>query len=471
MGRGNALFAERYLAAEGVRHAGGNLGGGHPRRIRYWPVSAILERTVKSDALRLDDVRTLMVDGDTFGVTLLVDMLRGLGLNSLKVVESGKSAATRKILAGPSGFSPTSMPVPARPEPRLYKRRRRGLNARQNIPGGFMPLAANGFSRRSLLKSMAVGAALAAANRALPAFALNTAMHGVFPIAFTPVDANDKLDYDGMISELRFCQKGGVHGLAWPQIASGWTVLTEAERLAGAEAMLSVRHEGKTNVVIGVQSPDIGATARYAAHAERHGADAIICIPPSGISEEKDLLAFYQKVGSFTSLPLFAQSGGAMSVNLLVSMYETIPTFRYVKDEAGNPLERIFELNTRTKGGLRVFSGNGVATMITEMERGFAGHCPFTSLSDVYAAAYDEFHAGHRQRAFELFGAIEAASSMMSQNNIQIMVARGVFRPGTRGRMAPLAPGSTPAGAYMAASTPDEIARVLDTYLKPYLRA
>ena len=82
---------------------------------------------------------------------------------------------------------------------------------------------------------------------------------------------------------------------------------------------------------------------------------------------------------------------------------------------------------------------------ITEMERGFKGHCPFTSLADVYAAAFDAFHGGKRQRAFELFGAIQAASRMVSQNNIQIMVARGVFKPGTRGRTAPLAPGSTPA--------------------------
>lgn len=330
----------------------------------------------------------------------------------------------------------------------------------------------NGFSRRSLLKSMAAGAALTAAGgiKAMAA-PLNTHMRGVFPIAFTPVDADDKVDYEGMISELRFCQKGGVHGLAWPQIASGWTVLSEAERLAGAEALTSARGDGKTKVVIGVQSPDIAVTQRYAAHAEKHGADAIICIPPAGMSDEKLLLDFYKKVGGFTALPMFAQSGGTMSTDLLVAMYENIPNFRYVKDEAGNPLERVIELNARTKGGLNVFSGNGVATLVTEMERGFAGHCPFTSLSDMYAAAFDAFHGGNRQKAFQLHGIIEAASRMFAQNNIQVMVARGVFKPGTRGRLAPLAPGSTPANAYMAASTPAEIRRVLDTYLKPYLRA
>jgi 4-hydroxy-tetrahydrodipicolinate synthase len=330
----------------------------------------------------------------------------------------------------------------------------------------------HGLSRRALLGSLAAGAALAATQKISPALAaLDTAMRGVFPIAFTPVDANDKVDYDGMISEVRFCQKGGVHGLAWPQIASGWTVLSEAERRAGAEALLSARKYGKTRIVIGVQSPDIAATQRYAEHAQSHGADAIICIPPAGMTDEAQLLDFYRKVGSFTTLPLFLQSGGTMSTDLLVKMYETIPNFRYVKDEAGNPLERVAELNARTQGGLNVFSGNGVTTLITEMERGFKGHCPFTSLSDIYAAAFDAFHAGNRQKAFQLHGVIEAASRMFAQNNIQIMVARGVFKPGTRGRLAPLAPGSVAAGAYMPASTADQIARILDTYLKPYLRA
>lgn len=334
-----------------------------------------------------------------------------------------------------------------------------------------------GTNRRALLQSLlftgaAASFAGAAGTRAFAAEPKSpNQLHGLYPIAFTPVAANDKVDMDGLAAQVKFCQRGQVHGIAWPQIASGWSVLSQAERLEGAEVMLSAAKGGKTKVLIGVQSPEWTEVERYARHADQHGADAIICIPPAGMSDEKLLLDFYKKVGGFTALPMFAQSGGTMSTDLLVAMYENIPNFRYVKDEAGNPLERVIELNARTKGGLNVFSGNGVATLVTEMERGFAGHCPFTSLSDMYAAAFDAFHGGNRQKAFQLHGIIEAASRMFAQNNIQVMVARGVFKPGTRGRLAPLAPGSTPANAYMAASTPAEIRRVLDTYLKPYLRA
>jgi dihydrodipicolinate synthase/N-acetylneuraminate lyase len=168
-------------------------------------------------------------------------------------------------------------------------------------------------------------------------------------------------------------------------------------------------------------------------------------------------------------LPIMVQAVGDVSVDLLVKMYETIPNVRYVKDEAGDPLKRIGEITRRTHGQLKSFAGRGVYTMISEMELGFAGHVPFTSLADLYALAYDQFHAGQKRQAFDTFGRIMAASSMFSQSNINVLVARGVLKPGAGSRLA-----TPPLGANssaMFANTPDEIKRVLDEYLRPYLRA
>jgi hypothetical protein len=149
-------------------------------------------------------------------------------------------------------------------------------------------------------------------------------------------------------------------------------------------------------------------------------------------------------------------------------MFNTIPTFRYVKDEAGDPLERVTEIRRRTNDQLNCFSGKGVATMITEMERGFVGHCPFVSLADLYASAYDCYHAGKVRESFDQFGRILAASSMFAQNDVDVLIARRVFRPGTTTRVAPPAPG---ADRRHRVTSPDEIRRELDTYLKPYLKA
>ena len=44
----------------------------------------------------------------------------------------------------------------------------------------------------------------------------------------------------------KFCNRGGVHGFVWPQIASGWAGLLQKERMDGAEAILAAGKGGKT---------------------------------------------------------------------------------------------------------------------------------------------------------------------------------------------------------------------------------
>jgi 4-hydroxy-tetrahydrodipicolinate synthase len=333
-----------------------------------------------------------------------------------------------------------------------------------------------GTDRRAFLQSLlltgaAAGLAGSVGTRAFAAEPKSPSqLHGLYPIAFTPVGTDDKVDMDGLAAQVKFCQRGRVHGIAWPQIASGWSVLSKAERLEGAEVMLSAAKGGKTKVLIGVQSPEWSEVETYARHADQHGADAIICIPPAAITDEGELLKYYQRVGALTPRPLMIQAVGSMSIDLLVKIFETVPTARSVKDESGEPIDRVEELVRRTNGDMSVFSGRGVATMITEMERGFLGHCPYVSLSDIYAEAYDLWHAGKKEDAYVRFGAIQAANTIFSQSTPDVLIARGVFKPGTRTRSnAPQAQGANT--RRMPANNPEEIKRILDTYLKPFLRA
>lgn len=329
--------------------------------------------------------------------------------------------------------------------------------------------------RRDFLRMMGVGMAGFALSDGILRAAPGKPLRGLFPIGFTPFTADNKVDLDDLGAQVKFCNRGGVHGFVWPQIASSWTTLSDKERMDGMEAVLAAGKGGKTALVIGVQSPDPEAVSRYAKTAEKLGADAIVSLPPAGVTDEKALLAYYQRVGSLTGLPLFAQTTGNMSVDLLVEMVKTIPTLRCAKDEAGNPLERVAELRQRTGDQLKVFSGNGVATMITEMERGFSGHCPYTTLADVYAAAFDLWHAGKKREAFDMFGRIQAFASITSIASIDIMIARGVFKPGTTARPAPPVPGSEAGrggrGRGGKPLTVEEIRKELDAYLKPYLKA
>jgi 4-hydroxy-tetrahydrodipicolinate synthase len=298
-------------------------------------------------------------------------------------------------------------------------------------------------------------------------------LRGLFPIAQTPFTGDDKLDLDSLAAQVAFCNRGGVHGLIWPQIASGWTTLAEPERMAGAEALVAAGKGGNAAVVIGVQGADMGAVTRYAQQAAKLGADAIVSLPPANVTDEKVLLDYYQQLGKVTDLPLFVQSTGKMSVDLIVEMFKTIPTMRHVKDEAGEPLDRVAELRKRTNDQLLVFSGKGVRTLIAEMELGFWGHCPYTALADVYAASYNLWHGGRRQEAFDMFGRVLAFDSLGSTSGNDVLVARGVFKPTNTFRPIPPVPGGA-SGATPRISrhlSRDEVREAIDLYIKPRLTA
>ena len=333
------------------------------------------------------------------------------------------------------------------------------------------------FNRRQFIGTLSAAAAAFAVPRIVKGQNSKRRLAGVFPIGFTPVNPQDQVDFEGLVAQVQFLRRGGVHGLAWPQNASGWTTLTEEDRMRGAEALVTAARGGATAIVIGVQSrtADFKETRRYAEQAEKLGADAIISLVPPGVTGASEILHYYQELGKVTALPLFAQAVGDFSVDLVVEIFNSVPTFRYLKDEAGSPLERLTEIRKRTNDQMKCFSGSGVMTMITEMERGFVGHCPYVSLADLYASAYDLFHAGKVREAFDQFGRVLAASSMFAQNDVGILIARGVLAPGTTTRVAPPAAGADTGHSKSAnpdeAKHVDEIKRVLDTYLKRDLRA
>ena len=304
-------------------------------------------------------------------------------------------------------------------------------------------------------------------------------MRGVFPIGQTPVTESDKLDLECLQNEVKFCNRYKVHGFAWPQIASGWTTLSEKERMDGAEAILAAGKGGETALVIGVQDHDnnLDKSIAYAKHAARNGADAIVSLPPAK-ADDKAMIEYYKSIGRATDLPLFVQSQGDMSVDLIVEMFRQVPTMKCVKDEAGNPLARITQIRERTNDRLAVFSGNGVRTMIDEMRLGFSGHCPTTVLADFYAAAFDLWHAGKQREAFDMFGRIGAFNSITGASGY-LMVMRGMFKESTRTRGGGGGGGAAAPGgggnARAAAGPLDEAGKkavrdAWEQFMKPYLR-
>ena len=307
-------------------------------------------------------------------------------------------------------------------------------------------------------------------------------LRGLFPIASTPFTQDNKLDLDLLSNEVRFCQRGGVPGFVWPQIASSWTTLSDPERTAGVEAILATAKGGKMAVVVGVQTNDwdVPTAQRYAKHAAAHGADAIISLPPQngvGVTDQ-EIIDYYKAIGAATDLPLVVQTRGDMSTDVVIQMAKQIPTVRAAKDEVGDPLARVQEIIKGTDGKIAVWSGNGVRTMMEEMPLGFSGHCPGTELADLFQATFELWHAGNHKQAYDMFGRIQAWGTITGASQYTL-VARGVFKETTKGRAQANPPGAAPStgggGGRRGGVTSDTqkafIRQAMNDYLKPYFRA
>jgi 4-hydroxy-tetrahydrodipicolinate synthase len=298
-------------------------------------------------------------------------------------------------------------------------------------------------------------------------------LRGIFPIAQTPFTEADKLDLDALVEEVKFIDRGRVPGFVWPQLASEWSTLTEPERLAGAEAIAAVGKRLRPALVLGVQGPNVAAAVNYAKHAEKVGADAIISLPPANQSDPKAVLAYYQEVGKATELPLFVQAVGTMSVDLLVELYQAVPTLRYVKDEAGQPLMRIGPLRQKTSDQLKVFTGAHGRTLIDEMQRGFAGSMPAAAFADLYAAAWELWHEGKKKEAMDVFAKAALFITEIGAYGLEalkyLLCLRGVFTT-YRTRERPASGGSGGRAARLD-ETGKQVLRDMLDYVKPYLRA
>jgi dihydrodipicolinate synthase/N-acetylneuraminate lyase len=312
--------------------------------------------------------------------------------------------------------------------------------------------------RRQFIQVLAATAAAAADSR-------SKRIEGVFPIAQSPFTDADQLDVNTLVEELRFIDRGRVHGFVWPQLASEWSTLTESERMAGTEAVCSEGKKLRPTVVIGAQAPDTMLAVRYAKHAEKCGADAVIALPPPKADDPKVLLEYYSAIGNATGLPLIVQAVGNMSVDAIVTLAKAIPNLHYVKDEAGQPLFRLAEFRSKTDGKLKIFTGSHGKTMIDEMLRGFSGTMPAAPFADIYAFAWDLWHEGKRREAVEIFGnaavLIQEVTTYGTESTKYMLCLRGVFK-NTRVRQQEKT---------KLDETGKQVLRDLLDLMKPYLRA
>ncbi len=300
-------------------------------------------------------------------------------------------------------------------------------------------------------------------------------LEGIFPIVHTPFTTANEIDMETLAAEVRFFDKCQVQGIVWPQLASEYFTLGDEERIAGVEMILKANKGLKPAVVIGVQSQQIETAKRFAVHAEKQGADAIIAIPPKDASIAK-FIDYYKQIGSACSLPLIVQAIGKVSVDDIIGMAKQVPTLAYVKDEAGFTPHRITEFAKRAPH-IKIFTGNHGQMFPDELNRGAVGTIPAGGFADLYVTVWELWRTGNHAQAMDEFARANLFISEVKEYGVDsvkyILELRGIFknhlmrqRPAGggegKGTLDPETKLDEPAKQYLA-----EVFR----HVSPYLRA
>jgi dihydrodipicolinate synthase/N-acetylneuraminate lyase len=259
---------------------------------------------------------------------------------------------------------------------------------------------------------------------------------GIFAILETPFTASEQMDEEDLAREVDFCARGGAHGLVWPQLAAEFYLLSEEERMRGAEVVIRAA-AGRSPIVIGVQAPFKEIAIKLAQHAERKGADALISLPPylghTGLDTAGD---YYRSLAHAVKLPIFIQNSGgqwgpAMSTEFVIQLAREFPQLAYIKEEV-DPVPHRLEEYARSAVMKGIFSGDAGRNLLNELPRGSSGTMPACEFVDIAAQVYNLAAAGKAEEADQLF---EKLLPMINLENTYgmvfakaILVKRGVFK-------------------------------------------
>jgi dihydrodipicolinate synthase/N-acetylneuraminate lyase len=240
-------------------------------------------------------------------------------------------------------------------------------------------------------------------------FATMPTMRGVFVILPTPFDESLRLDFAGLQRVVEFCIDCGVQGVVTTANASEAGYLSDGERRQVVETALAAA-KGKVTTVVGVSSSCWPIACELARHAEAHGADALMAMPPTfHRPSESEIRAFYGAIDQASSLPMFLQNyggvgGTSMSARLMVDLVRSVRSVAYVKEETEFSSVLLTEtLDAATSDLKGIMGGKAGRQLLDEHRRGACGTMPACEASDVHVALWDALEAGEQSRANDIF--------------------------------------------------------------------
>jgi dihydrodipicolinate synthase/N-acetylneuraminate lyase len=236
-------------------------------------------------------------------------------------------------------------------------------------------------------------------------------LSGVVPVAPTPFDEREEVDYAGQKRVVDFLVDAGVDGICILANYSEQFALTDAER----ERLMTVVLDhvaGRVPVIVTTSHFATRVAAERSRRAQAAGAAMVMLMPPyHGATirpDEAEIFDFFRTVADSIDIPIMIQdapvSGVALRTDFLARLAREIEPVQYVKVEvagAAGKLRALIALAGNSLPG--PFDGEEGVTLLADLDAGATGTMPSALQPDLLRAILERFTASDRLAAVALY--------------------------------------------------------------------
>jgi dihydrodipicolinate synthase/N-acetylneuraminate lyase len=237
------------------------------------------------------------------------------------------------------------------------------------------------------------------------------ALSGVIPIAPTPFDQHDEVDYAGQKRVLDFLVDARVDGICILANYSEQFALTDDER----ERILTLALDhvaGRVPVIVTTSHYSQKVAAERSRRAMAAGAAMVMLMPPyhgaTIRSDEPQVVDFFRAVAESIDIPIMIQdapvSGVTLSAALLARLAREIELVQYAKIEVPGAAAKLRELIALAGDALPgPFDGEESVTLLPDLDAGATGTMPSALQPDLLGPIIQHHRAGDRLKAMALY--------------------------------------------------------------------
>lgn len=260
---------------------------------------------------------------------------------------------------------------------------------------------------------------------------------GVYPVAVTPFNEAQAIDYSSVDRLLDFYIRCGAHGVTLLGILGEPTKLTDDEQIALARHVLR-RVRGTLKVVIGVSKASALALQAFANEVMALGASGLMISPPATVKHEEQLQGYFDLVTRYVGpqAPIVLQdfprlTGVNISSPAMDRLIEAFPAITVIKHEEDGGLRKITHARTAEAQGRRrvaIWTGNSGLHLPQELARGADGANTGIGFPEILVATCKRYFAGDVTSAEDIFDSVLPVIRHEHQPGIGLAVRKEIYR-------------------------------------------